>query len=260
MEVGFYQTKWHGIDICDIAEQNNHNFDNLANSEIYKSLYEKMALRKDFSITADFVEEKEKLSSWLFDKLKDNQYQKSNILSLGCGLGLIELELFKKGIRVDLQESQEISIEYIKRFHIDKFKDFNFICSQDLSNIDDGKYDVVLAITCSYCLDRATMKHFLEGVNRVLKDKGIFIWYDTSLSFSNMIRNIYYNFRKTKHAGVFWGWKRSIPFWIKMARDQGFSVESVSFFDEKNNVVFPRKLFNIPFRNIGKWQAIILKK
>ena len=110
MEIPFYQAKWHGIDICDIAVKINHNFDELANSNIYKSLYEKMALRNDFSISDTFVEEKKKLSSWVFNKLKENGCQRSNILSLGCGLGLIELELLKKGVRVDLQESQKISM------------------------------------------------------------------------------------------------------------------------------------------------------
>lgn len=260
MEIPFYQAKWHGIDICDIAVKINHNFDDLANSNIYKSLYEQMALREDFSISDGFVEEKKRLSSWVFDKLKEKGCQKSNILSLGCGLGLVELELFKKGIRVDLQESQEISIEYIKRFHRDMFKDFNFICSQDLNNIGPRKYDVVLAITCSYCLDIDTIKLFLEDVRRVLKDDGFFIWYDAAFSFSTMIKNIYWNFRNTHHAGIFWGWLRSIPLWIKMAKQQGFSVEGISFFDEKNNIVMPFKLFNIPFGNIAKWQAIVLKK
>ena len=218
MEIPFYQAKWHGIDICDIAVKINHNFDELANSNIYKSLYEKMALRNDFSISDTFVEEKKKLSSWVFNKLKENGCQRSNILSLGCGLGLIELELLKKGVRVDLQESQKISIKYIKRFHRDIFNNFNFIYSQDLNNIGTKKYDLVLAITCSYCLNKKTIQLFLEEVRRILKDDGFLIWYDAAFSFSTLIKNIYWNLRNTKHAGVFWGWIRSIPLWIKMAK------------------------------------------
>lgn len=260
MEIPFYQAKWHDIDICDIAVKLNHDFDNLANSNIYKSLYEKMALREDFSISHGFVEEKKKLSSWVFDKLKENGCQKSNILSLGCGLGLIELELLKKGIRVDLQESQEASMAYIKQFHGERYKQLNFICSEDLSNFSSKHYDVILAVTCSYCLDKDMIDLFLDDVRRVLKKGGIFIWYDTAYSFKAIMKNIYWNLRKTQHAGVFWGWIRSVPCWVNMAEKHYFSVKSINFFDERNNVLNPPKLFNIPFGSKAKWQAIVLKK
>lgn len=260
IEIPFYQVKWHDIDISGLAVKNNHDFDDLAGSDIYRSLYERMSLKEDFSISDVFIKEKKNLSSWIFKVLQENGHPSARVLSLGCGIGLVEQELLQKGLNLDLQESQDISIKYLKRFHKEAFEKLNFICSDDISDIESNKYDVVLAITCSYCLDRRTLGCFVSDIKRVLKNGGIFIWYDAAYTFKFFIRSLYWKIKKTKHAGVHWGWLRPIPLWGKLVKEHGFSFERTIFFDKKNNVINPVNILNIPFGSTVKWQAVVLKK
>ena len=141
------------------------------------------------------------------------------------------------------------------------FKKSSFILSEDLSDIPSDTYDVVLSVTSTYCLNHQTLLNFLSAVKRILKKRGVFIWYDTILSLEDVINYIKSTIRhllpggKSDQKGVLWGWKRSLSDQSSLAQLEGLTWGENYYFDKNNSLISPSKLMGLPHGNLLSWQA-----
>src|SRR5690606_12986703 len=95
---------------------------------------------KHFPLNDAWIEQKKDFSQGIVSILESRISKQDKILSVGCGLGIVEIPLIESGYKVDLQECQNISIDYLKINFKDKFDKINFILSEDLSNIMSDTY------------------------------------------------------------------------------------------------------------------------
>lgn len=258
----FYQSCWHGIDLMTLQKGKYSNSKKVADSILYEDLYEALKVRK-FALSASWVEDKIKLSEWIKKIILEYKPKTSSILSVGCGLGIVEEELIKDGFKIDLQECQSSSLEFAKNRL--KNKNVKFIISEDLSACNTNSYNVVMAITSTYCLDEATLEKFLQSVARILKKDGVFIWYETCLTWQDIWQyvktriysHIYHN---GKQNGILWGWKRSLPAQTKLASKYGFYLDKSFYLTSTNECLEnPRIIFGVPLGENLIWQTGVYK-
>lgn len=256
LSIPFYQKEWLGVDLLQIAKEISFPSNQVANYSFYNAFYKE--LQKNSIFPNDiWIDNKTFLAKQIQKLLvKYSNVNNLSILSVGSGFGIIELELKKHGFNIDLQECQKYSLNHLK----DR-KDIKIIISNDLSEIKTGSYDMVLAVTSTYCLNINSLRQFLVMISRILKNNGIFIWYETSLTYSYILQYIkifIYKKLKNKNNGVLWGWKRSVSVQETNAAISNMFLLEKIYFDNNNNVINPKTLFGVPF-NSAVWQLGIYK-
>ncbi len=260
MKIPFYQETWFGIDLNALSKQENLSIESVASEKLYHHIYKEL-ITNDVNLVADeWIKNKHCLSEWLSNFMHEKNLQQKLILSVGCGLGVVEQPLVKKGIRVDLQECQLLSIQYLQKNHPEEFQKINFIHSLDLKEIGGYSYDAVMAITSTYCLNDQALSEFLHTVHRILKKKGIFIWYETVLSATNIIHFLKNKLRGNKAEGVLWGWKRSQRTLMNQALKHNFVLEESYWFDKNNKAISPRTILGISLGLDAAWQMMVFQK
>ncbi|MGV8948017.1 MAG: class I SAM-dependent methyltransferase [Candidatus Paracaedibacter sp.] len=265
MKIPFYQSSWLGINLLDLAKDIGHDTKQIVGPNFFSAFYQTVLSKTKSGPNKLWLEKKSNLSKWLMNFLTQNSQNKSSILSVGCGFGVVEIPLIQKGLRVDLQECQTHSIQYMQKNHPDIFEKTSFILSVDLSNIPSNSYDVVLSITSTYCLDQQTLLSFLEAVKRILKKGGIFIWYDTVLSIEDIVCYAKSTIRhivvrdKSQQDLVLWGWKRSLRHQSLRANSKGLELIQTFYFDKDNSVMVPSKFMGLPYGQSLSWQMGIYR-
>jgi 2-polyprenyl-3-methyl-5-hydroxy-6-metoxy-1,4-benzoquinol methylase len=187
MQIPFYQTEWLGINLSKLIKEMSYPAHKVPDSKIYNELYKTIFQNNSFFLDLTWLERKRTLSAWLESYFEQHALKKAKMLSIGCGFGVIEAPLIKQGYNIELQECQEYSIEYFKRHYPEEFQKTKFILSNDLKNIQTSSYEVVLSITSTYCLDKEILDLFLTEVKSILKKGGIFIWYETALTMTDLM-------------------------------------------------------------------------
>ncbi len=256
-DIPFYQTNWHGINLLDIAKKVCLNKNELPGASFYEKFY-KLLEENKVLLSSDWVDKKKQLAIEIKNILT-KYYNKDNIiLSVGSGFGIVELELIKAGFNIDLQECQEYSLQ-----HITDRQNLKIIISNDLSEIPSDHYDIVMAITSTYCLNLQTLGQFLSAISRVIKKDGILIWYETSLTYYDIfgsVKMLVYNKLKGVDAiGVLWGWKRSMSAQKKTAIKNKLHPLEQLYFDKNNSIIKPNLVFNMPLDQKVAWQLGIYK-
>lgn len=175
----FYQTSWHGIPFESFARLSATR---LPDSSFYTSFYE--ALHRKYKGFDDLDQ------TWVSLKLQtagliinNPKIKKSGrIISIGCGLGLIETALLKNGFScLEITEVSEAPLRWIlpsfssEKVHIGLFPD----CIPH-----SEKYDVVLLASVEYFLDDAQFSSLLRSVHDRLLPGGLCML--ISWSFDNM--------------------------------------------------------------------------
>jgi SAM-dependent methyltransferase len=260
MKIKFYQGHWFGIDLKKLSRQEGLLIDVVASEKLYHHVYKKLLKDDENPITAEWLKNKHNLSGWLCNFIHEKKLQQGSILSVGCGLGIVEQPLVEKGIKIDLQECQDISIQYFQKNYPDEFQKIKFIHSLDMKEIEDSSYDAIMAITSTYCLSDQVLLEFLHAVHRILRKKGIFIWYETVLNVNDIIQFLKNKLRGKKQEGVLWGWKRSKGSLISRALKNNFSYQENYCFDKNNKIIKPSTFFGLPINVDAAWQMMVFKK
>lgn len=264
MKIPLRQTSWFGLNLEKLAQDLVHDVEKVAGSNVYSEVYKELLSSGCVGITPRWLKLKLTLSDWLSAFLKTQGLHKSSILSVGCGLGVVECSLIEQSINVDLQECQDISIQYLAKNHPDVYKKTRFILSQDLSNLTEASYDVVMAITSSYCLKDLEINEFFKAIHRILKPEGVFIFYETTLS----LKEIFYHLKnklgdfvkKRKPQGILWGWKRSENVFIELAKNNDFFIKDKYHFNFDNEQERSRTWFGLFCNPKVAWQMVVMKK
>lgn len=210
----FYQKEWHKIPFYTFTEPRE---DKLAGADFYKKFY------KEFFNKYKSIEELD--SNWL--KLKKdisvlimkNTNPKNKVLSVGCGLGVIEKEMQKNDYHnIFLTEVSDLSLKWVS----DSFKGKIFIGEFPGCIPDNMVFDTILLVGIEYFFNNKEFQNFLTDVKKLLNENGkcIFIscsFYGENLlsfikSFINNQRN-YLSELVSKPAGFkkkqFWGYMRT---------------------------------------------------
>jgi len=164
----FYQTSWHGIPFESFARLSTSH---LADSPFYTSFYENFhrKYRGFDDLDQSWVSLKRQAAGLIINnpKIKKND----RILSIGCGLGLIEMVLLQEGfLKLEITEVSEAPLRWIvplipaENVHIGFFPD----CIPH-----NDKYDFVLLAGVEYFLDNVEFSSLLRSVHERLLPGGM---------------------------------------------------------------------------------------
>lgn len=253
LEIPFYQTHWHGIDLRKIAAKVGLEANVAANADFYKCFYEDLKFRS-FELDADWLAEKMSISNLMESYCKSVADSKS--LSVGAGLGIVETPLIEKGFNIDLQDCQPYSLEYCKS-KIDK--PVNFILSDDLSALPKEQYDFVFVIEVAYAIPTDALGSMFAQVYNVLKPGGKCMMLDCPYAWEllkGMIRNLI-----IKPNEVLWGKIRTPRVFEKLAMSGGLNTQSVRYLGKNMQSIHPKKIFGEPIsRDNIKYTEMVFAK
>lgn len=208
-----YEKEWFGIPfesfyVCDSKKLPGPHF----YQRFYDVLFEKY---KDWeSLEYVWSYNKRETAKFILDRIPS----KGNILSVGCGIGVIEKYLYESGVRgLEIQDISESSMRWIRgilperNIHVgifpqcldsDKLFDYVFLSTVDYNFDQDDWVNTLRAVRCK-----------LRGEGRCLvvspnyERPGWHYW-EIKNNFKVLIKKILSIF-KLYQLGQFWGWRRS---------------------------------------------------
>jgi SAM-dependent methyltransferase len=229
MEYKIYSSEWHGIHLADLAKERGISVSSIADHHVYDSLYERWAA-DDFNPDAGWLEAKPRIAALIEDAIaRSGVNPPADMLSVGVGLALIEIELLHRGWDVTLQECQPHSLSYARRLLGDRMP--RVIIDPTIASAPSDSYDVVLAAGVCYAFDKPTYRSFLADVARVLRPGGLFVIWEHDarfwpLSYTKIAIN---TLRGRKYLP--WGWVRGFRDHERYAGEAGLALVESRFFD-----------------------------
>ena len=160
MEVRLYQDSWNSISLHEIAAAIGRDVKELAAEHFYEAFYRKMR-SANFAFDPAWLAVKSRTTEWLQKLciLSDVYPGHGKVISLGAGLGIVELPLIEQGYDIELQECQDQSLEYIKR----QGATFTEWIISDFDALPAGRYDAVYVGSLSYALDFSHYQRFFRS-------------------------------------------------------------------------------------------------
>ena len=247
-ESPLFQTQWQNISILDIAEQKKIDPNTVAASDFYEAFYDQFD-KSGYNFDLDWIRIKQaqthKMRNFINEKLIENR--NARFLSIGVGTGLVEETLLDEGIRIDLQECQPVSLNYLRGKKV-SFKEY---ITSDLSILPQEEYDTIFAFNISYCFSYDDYRAFLKSIYGLLIKGGQLILFDPNINRPRrpLIKYVLYPVKKVKQwiknyrdtsfytKGVFWGWLRYSYLHRVLAQKAGFYLKSEFFTDNYSQKV-----------------------
>ncbi|MDR1365605.1 MAG: class I SAM-dependent methyltransferase [Holosporales bacterium] len=267
MHISLQQTSWHDIDLVQLADNIGHNVKSWPDSRLFDAFYKKLFENGRLDLRESFVANKHALADKFAELLGIYSNRNASILSIGVGTGIIEAHMIKSGWKVDLQEIQETSIEYFRHNHQDLLGQTKIYSSYDLSDIPTESYDVIICSIVTYACKLEIVRKILAAVGKILKRGGAFIWCDVPLTWQEIYQytkfwlyNHLYNV-PYKRNGIFWGEKRSISVWHKLAKEAGLSLLDQTYLHtQTRDFIRPPHYFGTAFGKDIAEQIAVYKK
>lgn len=260
MRLPFFQQRWFDIDLAKLSDSLNLDSSKVGEENLYKGVYESLERDNYSALSEEYLKNKRDLANLLGELLSQYQTKEKSILSVGCGLGVVESELLQKGYKIDLQECQPLSLRYLEKNAPDILEHTRVIISSTLEKIPAHAYDAVMAITSSYCLKEEILKLFFSDIERILRPHGVFIFYEASLTWREIFNYMKQRLLRRKNTGILFGWKRSLTKFHKIAQSRQFLIEREIFLDRSNREVQSKKLFGAFLNPNVTWQLLVYKK
>lgn len=230
----FYQNSWHRISFEKLGVK--LSTENLPDRNFYANFYRVFftKYRGYTDLEPEWLQLKINTAGDIYKTVA--KYVDPSILSIGAGIGIVENELVKLGLKdITINEVSPDVLQFCEmrehlRLETDEFP--AFLCS-------DEKYDVILLNGIEYCFDNESFHHLLDNVKKHLADDGIVIFnswsYYEAWSFSNfklLVSFIWHYFskfllRNSKSRKQFWGFLRSRKEIIQFFVNSGFSVNEL---------------------------------
>ena len=115
-ESPFFQTQWQNISLLDIAKQKKIDPNTVAASDFYEAFYDQFD-ESGYNFDIDWIRIKQaqtdKMRYFINKKLSANS--NARFLSIGVGTGFVEESLLNEGFKIDLQECQPVSLNYLRK-------------------------------------------------------------------------------------------------------------------------------------------------
>ncbi len=172
-----YQTEWHGIPFESFTEMSSKPAGVDFYRRFYEAFFEKYADWRQ--LDRKWVREKLSVADFLINSAEIPR--ESRILSVGCGLGIIEKALIDKGYDyLEVTEISDVPLCWIaghiseSRIHRGLFPG----CVPERSF-----YDVVLLSAVEYCFDREELIDLLKAVKERLSPGGRCLLFSVSFDY-----------------------------------------------------------------------------
>lgn len=241
LEAPLFESEWNGIRLADVLTGLGMTREQLCSSEFYAAFYRALGERR-FDLPQAWLDGKGKAAarlSFILTREATRLGRGPNVLSIGAGLGVMELPLIAEGWDIELQECQAESLAYFRQH---RSGDGTRIRIGQPSALPSKAYDVVYLSQVAYALPRGVYAAMLEEAARLLRPGGLCAIWEPECS---MMMAIAMRWRKLPPGQVFWGWRRSQVLHRKLAEAAGFRVESCTSLDH-HSVEVPS-----PFRFCG---------
>ncbi|MCM1038210.1 MAG: class I SAM-dependent methyltransferase [Ruminococcus sp.] len=217
-----WQNVWQDISLTQIAQKKGMKIEEIASADFYAMFYEKLK-ENHYRFQESWLNEKREYSNWLkevVDRLTLNmKIEKPKLLSVGCGIGIVEEPFIRGGYDIELQECQKESYDYLNRGGI---LPKTWVTST-LDELPADTYDIVFSNFVMYALDDRDYKRQVANILRILKPHGKFIMIDTAAQWRNFLHENIINFshelKKDKREVVFWGYIRSLKEHERLLKD-----------------------------------------
>lgn len=242
-----FQSQWHGIKFNSFSKLSQKK---LAGSDFYAKFYK--IFHKKFKSYNDLD------SLWVKEKIdcinilkKSKKFDKNaEILSIGCGIGIIEKELITKYNFSNI-EVTEVATDPLKwlfkylsedKIHIGFFPD----CMPKKKT-----YDLIYLSGIEYVFNDEDLIKFLVSVNKSLKSSGECILLSASHVKSGLLYNIRRMLSRLKNSIVysnqlqFWGYARNSNELTKIITESGFRIIK----DGRDDKVLPGVYWSIFSKN-----------
>jgi SAM-dependent methyltransferase len=210
----FYQTEWHGIPFKSFTEVSSTR---LADAQFYAAFYDAFFQRYNGwdDLNPDWVALKQQSAQFLMSRIKNSKQHR--ILSIGCGLGVIEKGLLEAGYsQLEVTEISASPLRWIEaelpkaQIHIGEFPD----CVPE-----NRTYDLIYLPGVEYIFDLPQLIGFLKRVKGRLAPGGACLLLSWSFEFPSGFRqnavflkdaaNSVLETLGIRHRGQFWGYTRN---------------------------------------------------
>jgi len=231
-----YQQEWHGIRFDSFAEVSSSH---LANGEFYKLFYSVFfkKYRNWQELDENWVKLKKETMNFIKNRIGSDKNK--SILSIGCGLGLIEGWLVEDGYEnLEISEISEIPISWIsqkiptEKRHIGLFP----ACVPE-----NRKYDYILLVAVEYFYNDKELRKFLADVKNLLVPSGtcllisfpdednglLYLMIDTAKEYLKRILGVL----GLRNIGQFWGYVRTPAELEASMKSAGFNDVTGTFID-----------------------------
>ncbi|WP_130611110.1 class I SAM-dependent methyltransferase [Fluviispira sanaruensis] len=271
-----YQTEWNGINLLEIAKDKaTLNKNGLPNSLFYKKFYNKLK-EKSFNVNDEWKNLKRNTSTMLESIINDVanelniEAKKLSIISIGCGLGIVELPFIEKGYNITLHEIQSESLDFIK----EKVKQRNLNIRTIEGNITDlmimEKYDIVYLGFIEYTFtQKKEYQKFLSSLYNLLNTNGYLISIESTPDFTKKnLKNYVGDFlriiglkRKHPKDAIYWGVLRTLDEKIFFWKKSGFTLKEYGIIDANFlNILYRSKDLNNKIQTNNSIGFLIGKK
>jgi len=248
MSKKYYQTEWLGIQFSKFIKVSSTD---LANSTFYQSFYK---------VFFDQYKNLDQLSlSWRQEKRETGDFilkhcdLKSRVLSIGCGLGMIEYHLKEKIPQADffINEVTGTAWRWIEQKFDNDHRLLGFIPECLPSEL---KFDLVYMVAVDYAIDDNSLVQLMSAIKPVLNSGGKFLMISVSLDVIPVTiadkvilgmkvvkRTLIKMFSKskTKNTEQFWGWMRTREEYNLSMKEAGFqNIEDGFFKTSSNNSIY----------------------
>ncbi len=234
----FYQTEWHGIPFTSFASISSKK---LPNESFYSLFYE--AFFKKYNnineIDPSWIDLK--MQAMDFIKRHSKFKKESKILSIGCGLGIIEKPLIKEGYsKLEITEVSKKPLQWLlpyispDKVHIGFFP--NCLSSNQL-------YDFIYLAGIEYFFNQDQLIIFLKDVANKLAPGGTCLMISWSCKVATPFQSIIINLKDIvkhildkMHIGEgrqFWGYMRKCKEFYKAFDKSGFTLINDGFLVKK---------------------------
>ena len=223
-----YQEAWHGISFDSFYETSSTS---LADSQFYEAFYK--AFFEKYSTMDDLDPKWVSLKIRTITHLETRIFasKQSRILSVGCGLGVMEMALVERGYsNVEVTETSNDALRWIRqrlapdRIHLGTLAQ----CVPSMQH-----YDTILLSSVDYFLDAEQIRELLQRVYRRLCPGGNCTMISWSLESGNRVQQIVRDVRdaalavldraRIRRRGQMWGYLRTKKEYRAAFEDAGFS-------------------------------------
>lgn len=233
--LGFYQKEWQNIKFENFSSGPS---DSLADARFYDDFYDIFFTKyQSYSeLDEDWRNKKDQIADWITQLIQ----KKSRVLSVGCGIGYIEQQLWlKHADYVDLyvQDYSSNASQWLRK--IMPLERFEFVDSADKILEADRKFDIIYLSAVDYALTNDDLISLLSSLNTRLEKNGYILMISASyldMSRASIVKYKAKNFIKyilskihLYNRGQFWGYIRSREEYRAILIKSGLSFISDGF-------------------------------
>jgi len=223
----FWQKEWKGLQFSKFIKTDSKT---VAGSEFYNEFYTYFyKIMKSWNdLSPNWFKQKKTISDFIInDFIKSMESDDYRILSIGCGLGIIEKNIYSEGFyNIDVNEISDKPLLWLKKL-IPQNQIFTGLIHE--TGVKKKNYDLIHLVAVDYVFNKKDLTVFLNSLKELLKENGQCLlisgsFYETG--FSNMIKSNLVSLKKLlcrENRGQLWGYLRSNKDYTNAMNNSGYN-------------------------------------